>query len=124
MAHAMTPIKNMSCQKTAVVSLLSWFVPFVPLFLIFEHDLSARHLHAFGSSLVFLPGAAIWALMAWVSCSHVQVPEWFVWCSGILMPAGFVVATLLAARWRIAILVAGVLAASGLSWVAFIIMRA
>lgn len=120
----MMPFENMSSQKTAAVSLVSWFVPFVPLFLIFGHDLSERHLHAFCSSLVLLPGAAIWALIAWVSGSHVQIPDWLVWCSGILMPAGFVVATLLAARWRIAIFVAGVLAASGLSWVAYIMMRA
>jgi hypothetical protein len=115
---------NMSFQRTAAVSLLTWFVPFLPLFLIFGNDLSARHLPAFGSSLVFLPGAAIWALMAWVAGSHGQIPEWLVWCSGILMPAGFVAATVLAARWRIAVLVAGILAASGLSWVAYIMMRA
>jgi len=114
----------MAWQKTAAVSLLCWFVPFVPLFLIFGHDLSARHLLAFGSSLVFLPGAAIWILMAWVSGSQVHIPEWFIWCLGILMPAGFVAATLLATRWRIAMLVAGGLAASGLSWVAYIMMRA
>lgn len=120
----MTPFKNMSFQNTTAVSLISWFVPFVPLFFIFGHDLSARHLPAFGFSLVFLPGAAIWALMSWVGGSHALIPEWLVWGSGILMPAGFVAATLLAARWRVAFLVAGVFAAAGLSWVAYIMMRA
>ena len=120
----MTPSKNMSRQKTAAISLLAWFAPFAPLFFIFGHDLSERHLPALGSSLVFLPGAAIWFLQAWVSGSHVQIPEWLAWCSGILMPAGFVIATLVAARWRLPILVAGVLAASGLSWFAYILMRA
>ena len=120
----MTLFKNMSYQKTAAVSLLVWFAPFVPLFLFFGHDFSARHLPALGFSLVLLPGGALLALVSWVGSLHMGNVEWLAWCLGILMPAGFVAATLFAARWRLPILISGLLAASGLSWVAYIMMRA
>ena len=114
----------MSHQKAAAVSLLLWFAPLVPLFFVFGHDLSAQHLPAFGFSLVFLPGAASLALVAWVGGLHIQHFDWLAWCSGILMPASFVVTTWFAARWRLPILISGLLVASGLSWVAYIMMRA
>jgi len=116
--------KQMSPKKIIAISLLVWFVPFVPLVFIFGHDLSARHLPACVSGMVFLTGAAISYLVLMVLRLHAQIPDWLAWCLGILTPASFTVLTLLTTRWREYILIAGFILAAGLSWCSYMLMRA
>jgi hypothetical protein len=114
----MTPLKNMSPKKIVAISLLVWFVPFLPLPFVFRHDLS------FPAALLLLPGAAICDLFLVVLRKQGHIPELLGWFLGILTPVSFAVLAFLASRWCKSILIAGFFLASGLSWFAYILMRA
>jgi hypothetical protein len=123
----MPPLKQKSPKKISgivVISLLVWFVPFLPLPFLFGHELSGGGGSGCAAGLVLLPGAALCDLFLVALRRQGQIPELLAWCLGILTPASFAVLTLLASRWRTAIRIGGFVAASGLSWFAYMLMRA
>jgi hypothetical protein len=117
----MTTLKNSSAPVVAGVSLLLWFVPFVPLMFIFSHDLREQHI-SWALMLPFLSGISP-AYLFMRFCGILKASPLLIWLFGFALPLCFIVLVSLASRWRTQFLVTGFLLACAMSWFAYVILR-
>ena len=117
----MALFRNTSPTVVAGISLLVWFVPFVPLVFIFLHDLREAHIHEI-LMLPFLSGTSPAYLFLRLS-GVLKGSPWLIWLFGFALPICFAILMFFVSRWRPLCLVAGLLLASAMSWFTYHILK-